>query len=113
MSKFEAFFIKLSINLRSLSVNFLFSGNANAVETFNSLKLEADCIASGKTKSACKKEVYGWDLNDYLKDGYKITSENFVNHKGWLTTIFVLKKRGTVVTCKVDHNKQETTCREP
>ena len=80
---------------------------------FSYKKLEADCIASGKTKSACKKEVYGWDLNDYLKDGYKITSENFVNHKGWLTTIFVLKKRGIVVTCMVEHTKQETTCREP
>ena len=80
---------------------------------FSSLKLEADCIASGKTKSACKKEVYGWDLNDYLKDGYKITSENFVNTKGWLVTIFVLKKRGTVVTCKVDHTNNKTTCREP
>ena len=80
---------------------------------FNSLKLEADCIASGKTKSACKKEVYGWDLNDYLKDGYKISSENLVNNKGWMVTIFVLKKRGTVATCMVDHNKQKTTCREP
>ena len=79
----------------------------------NSLKLEADCIASGKTKSACKKEVYGWDLNDYLKDGYKITSENLVNNKGWMVTIFVLKKRGTVVTCKVDHTYNKTTCREP
>ena len=80
---------------------------------FSYKKLEADCIASGKTKSACKKEVYGWDLNDYLKDGYKITSENFVNTKGWLVTIFVLKKRGTVVTCKVDHTNNRTTCREP
>ena len=80
---------------------------------FDSKKLEEECLASGKTKSACKKEVYGWNLNEYLKDGYKITSENFVNTKGWLVTIFVLKKRGTVVTCKVDHNKQETTCREP
>ena len=76
-------------------------------------ELEKDCLASGKTKSACKKEVYGWDLNDYLKDGYKITSENFVNTKGWLVTIFVLKKRGTVVTCKVDHTNNNTTCREP
>ena len=79
----------------------------------NTLKLEADCIASGKTKSACKKEVYGWGLNDYLKDGYKITSENLVNNKGWMVTIFVLKKRGTVVTCKVDHTYNKTTCREP
>ena len=96
-----------------LVLGLLWCNTSNAVETFNSLKLEADCIASGKTKSACKKEVYGWDLNDYLKDGYKITSENFVNTKGWLVTIFVLKKRGTVVTCKVDHTNNKTTCREP
>ena len=80
---------------------------------FDSKKLEEECLASGKTKSACKKEVYGWNLNEYLKDGYKITSENFVNNKGWMVTIFVLKKRGTVVTCMVNHNKQKTTCREP
>ena len=80
---------------------------------FSTLELEDECLASGKTKSACKKEVYGWGLNDYLKDGYKITSENLVNNKGWMVTIFVLKKRGTVVTCKVDHTYNKTTCREP
>ena len=94
-------------------LGLLWCNISNAVESFNSLKLEADCIASGKTKSACKKEVYGWGLNDYLKVGYKISSENLVNNKGWMVTIFVLKKRGTVVTCMVDHNKQKTTCREP
>ena len=97
-----------------LVLGLLWCNASNGEDMFyNSLKLEADCIASGKTKSACKKEVYGWGLNDYLKDGYKISSENLVNNKGWMVTIFVLKKRGTVVTCMVDHNKQKTTCREP
>ena len=96
-----------------LVLGLLWCNASNAVETFNSLKLEADCIASGKTKSACKKEVYGWNLNDYLKDGYKITSENLVNNKSWIVTIFVLKKRGTVVTCTVDHTYKKTACREP
>ena len=82
-------------------------------ESSEAKEREKDCLASGKTKSACKKEVYGWGLNDYLKVGYKISSENFVNNKGWMVTIFVLKKKGTVVTCMVDHNKQKTTCREP
>ena len=84
--------------LAIIVLGLLWCNISNAVESFNSLKLEADCIASGKTKSACKKEVYGWGLNDYLKVGYKISSENLVNNKGWMVTIFVLKKRGTVVT---------------
>ena len=96
-----------------LVLGLLWCNASNAVETFNSLKLEADCIASGKTKSACKKEVYGWDLNEYLKDGYKITSEELVKGENWIVTIFVLKKRGSVVTCKVDHFYKTTTCREP
>ncbi len=80
---------------------------------FDSKKLEEECLASGKTKSACKKEVYGWNLNEYLKDGYKITSEELVKGSNWLVTIFVLKKRGSVVTCRVDHFLRSTTCREP
>ena len=101
-----------------LVLSLLWCNTSNAVETFNSLKLEADCIASGKTKSACKKEVYGWDLNDYIKDGYRIRSEELVNGSNWLITIFVLKKIGPtglsgVVTCKVDHFSNKTICREP
>ena len=80
---------------------------------FDSKKLEEECLASGKTKSACKKEVYGWNLNEYLKDGYKITSEELVKGENWIVTIFVLKKRGSVVACKVDHFYKTTTCREP
>ena len=76
-------------------------------------ELEKDCLASGKTKSVCKKEVYGWDLNEYLKDGYKITSEELVKGPNWLITIFILKKRNIVVTCEVDHFHKKTTCREP
>ena len=95
-----------------LVLGLLWCGNANA-GSFNSLELEAKCLASGKTKSACKKEVYGWNLNEYLKDGYKITSEELVKGENWIVTIFVLKKRGSVVTCKVDHFYKTTTCREP
>ena len=47
-------------------------------ESSEAKEREKDCLASGKTKSACKKELYGWDLNEYLKDGYKITSEELV-----------------------------------
>ena len=87
--------------------------NVGFAGSFDSKKLEEECLASGKTKSACKKEVYGWNLNEYLKDGYKITSEELVKGSNWLVTIFVLKKRGAVVTCRVDHFSKTTTCREP
>ena len=76
-------------------------------------ELEKDCLASGKTKSACKKQLYGWDLNEYLKDGYKITSEELAKGPNWLITIFILKKRNTVVVCKVDHFHNKTICRKP
>ena len=87
--------------------------NASNAGSFNSLELEEKCLASGKTKSACKKEVYGWNLNEYLKDGYKITSEELVKGENWIVTIFILKKRNSIVTCKVDHFYKTTTCREP
>ena len=60
----------------------------------------------------CKKKIYS-PLNDYLKDGYKITSEELVKGEKWLITIFVLKKRGSIVTCKVDHFNRNTFCRKP
>jgi len=60
----------------------------------------------------CKKKLYS-PLNDLLKDGYKITSEELVKGENWLVTIFVLKKRSSIVTCKVDHFYKTTTCRAP
>ena len=60
----------------------------------------------------CKKKIYS-PLNDYLKDGYKITSEELVKGENWIVTIFILKKRNSIVTCKVDHFYKTTTCREP
>ena len=94
------------------------TSNAVEIETLQSLNAslnaaKEECLASGKTKSACIKELYGWNLNGYLKDGYKITSEELSKGSNWLITIFVLKKRGSVVICKVDHFLRSTTCREP
>ena len=95
-------------------LGLLWCNTSNADETLDSLNAaEEECLASGKTKSACIKELYGWNLNGYLKDGYKITSEELSKGSNWLITIFVLKKRGSVVICKVDHFLRSTTCREP
>jgi hypothetical protein len=52
-------------------------------------------------------------MEELLNDKYKITSEELVKGSNWLVTIFVLKKRGAVVTCRVDHFSKTTTCREP
>ena len=52
-------------------------------------------------------------LNDYLNEGYKITKEELVKGQNWIITIFILKKRGSIVTCKVDHFLNRTSCRKP
>ena len=52
-------------------------------------------------------------LNNYLNEGYKITSEELAKGESYLLTIFVLKRRGSIVICKVDHFWKKTTCRKP
>ena len=85
-------------------------------ELINELQEEAcekkpdDPICKAKRKKAFEANK---SLNDYLNEGYKITSEELVKGQKYLITIFVLKKRGSIVTCKVDHFYKTTTCREP
>ena len=52
-------------------------------------------------------------LNDYLNEGYKITSEELVKGERYLLTIFVLKRRGSIVVCKFNHFSYGTRCRKP
>ena len=85
-------------------------------KSFNEKQEEAcekkpdDPICKAKRKKAFEANK---SLNDYLNEGYKITSEELVKGQNWLVTIFVLKKRGSIVTCKVDHFKKRTSCRKP
>ena len=68
------------------------------------------CKAIRKKAFEAKKSN---SLNNYLNEGYKITSEELVKGESYLLTIFVLKRRGSIVICKVDHFWKKTTCRKP
>tara|TARA_Y100000310_G_C20436767_1_gene694099 strand:- start:52 stop:375 length:324 start_codon:yes stop_codon:yes gene_type:complete len=68
------------------------------------------CKAIRKKAFEAKKSN---SLNNYLNEGYKITSEELVKGERYLLTIFVLKRRGSIVICKVDHFWKKTTCRKP
>ena len=97
-----------------LVLGLLWCNTSNAVNTNkDSQKLEEECLASGKTKSACKKELWGWTVNEYLKDGYIITSQKTVSGQKNLKTIFILKRRTSIVICEFDHFFKSTTCLEP
>ena len=52
-------------------------------------------------------------LNNYLNEGYKITSEELAQGQTYLMTIFVLKRRDSIVICKFNHFSNGTSCRKP
>ena len=89
-----------------------------AGKSFNELQEEAckkkpddpKCKAIRKKAFEAKKSN---SLNNYLNEGYKITSEELAKGESYLLTIFVLKRRGSIVICKVDHFWKKTTCRKP
>ena len=89
-----------------------------SAKSFNELQEEAckkkrddpKCKTIRKKAFEAKKSN---SLNNYLNEGYKITSEELVKGERYLLTIFVLKRRGSIVICKVDHFLKQTTCRKP
>ena len=99
-----------------LALGLLWCNVGVEAKSFNELQEEAcekkpdDPICKAKRK---KEFEANKSLNDYLNEGYKITSEELVKGQKYLITIFVLKKRGSIVTCKVDHFLKRTSCRKP
>ena len=89
-----------------------------AAKSINELQEEAckkkpddpKCKAIRKKAFEAKKSN---SLNNYLNEGYKITSEELVKGERYLLTIFVLKRRGSIVICKFNHFSNGTTCRKP
>ena len=98
---------------------FYFSFTAPSWAPIDSKKNVEDCIKSGKPKKICEKNAYGWGLNEYLANGYKITSEEFRSGNNWVMTLFILKrKRATayyplVITCHISPHESEAKCVEP
>ena len=91
----------------------LFWCNVSVGKSINEEKCEKNpddpfCKAERKKAFVAQKS-----LNDYLNEGYKITSEELAKGESYLLTIFVLKRRGSIVICKVDHFWKKTTCRKP
>ena len=87
--------------------------NVSVGKSINEEKCEKNpddpfCKAERKKAFVAQKS-----LNDYLNEGYKITSEELVKGQNWIITIFILKKRGSIVTCTVDHLARRTSCRKP
>ena len=99
-----------------LALGLLWCNVGVEAKSFNELQEEAcekkpdDPKCKAKRKKAFEANK---SLNDYLNEGYKITSEELVKGQKYLITIFVLKKRGSIVTCKVDHFNRNTFCRKP
>ena len=99
-----------------LDLSLLWCSVGVEAKSINELQEEAcektpdDPICKAKRKKAFEANK---SLNDYLNEGYKITSEELVKGERYLLTIFVLKRRGSIVICKVDHFWKKTTCRKP
>jgi len=99
-----------------LVLSLLLSSNAysKSANELNKEACEKNPDAFPKCKEIIEKALEAKKtLNDYLNEGYKITSEELVKGEHRIVTIFVLKKRGSIVTCTVNHLRRGTFCRKP
>ena len=99
-----------------LVLGLLLSSNAysKSANELNKERCEKNPDAFPKCKGIIEKALEAKKtLNDYLNEGYKITSEELVKGERYLLTIFVLKRRGSIVICKFNHFSNGTSCRKP
>jgi hypothetical protein len=87
--------------LAIIALGLLFSGNANAVKTFEEVAAEMKEDAAYNCPGVLlNKKGYCKSVNQFLKDGFKIINTANVD----LVTIISLQKRNTLVVCHVYRN---------